>query len=162
MQNINDETKTSIHNFDVTFQLYMAMRRYCKVQEHIRARVGKNIGLTDAQYYLIRALALSDTRLSYSKLANLTGLSHNSVSTLVKGLIKAGLVQQHPYPDDGRVTELSLSEYGFKVVHELFTCDEEQLELIQKVTNMVQNEDLIGKLNTLHDFSLQFLKRITV
>ncbi|WDL96061.1 MarR family winged helix-turn-helix transcriptional regulator [Alicyclobacillus sp. ALC3] len=159
---VNDETQTSIHNFDITFQLYMAMRRICKIQEHIRARVGKNVGLTDAQYYLIRALALCDTRLSYSKLAHLTGLSHNSVSTLIKGLIKSGLVQQHPCPHDGRVTELSLSENGLKVVHELFTCDEEQLELIQQVTTMVQDEDLIGKLNTLHDFSLEFLKRITV
>ena len=151
-QQINDSTSDA----DLPFQLYMAMRRYCKVQERIRTKVGKSIGLTEAQYYLVRALALSSSNLSYSQLAKRTGLSHNSISTLVKGLVKSGIIQQHPYPDDGRITELSLSSQGEETVQNVFNFSKSQQDVLQKVIRMIEEDDLLRKLDDLEKMALQF------
>ncbi|QQE78350.1 MarR family winged helix-turn-helix transcriptional regulator [Alicyclobacillus sp. SO9] len=156
MSDVNQQINVSTTDSDLPFQLYMAMRRYCKVQERIRTKVGKSIGLTEAQYYLVRALALSNSKLSYSQLAKRTGLSHNSISTLVKGLVKSGLIQQHPYPDDGRITQLTLSSEGEELVQHLFNFSTSQQDVLQKVVRMIEEDDLLRKLDDLEKMALEF------
>ncbi|QQE79988.1 MarR family winged helix-turn-helix transcriptional regulator [Alicyclobacillus sp. SO9] len=156
MSDVDQQINVSTTDSDLPFQLYMAMRRYCKVQERIRTKVGKSIGLTEAQYYLVRALALSSSRLSYTQLAKRTSLSHNSVSTLVKGLVKSGVIQKHPYPDDGRITELSLSSQGEAMVQNVFKFSKSQQNVLQKVIRMIEEDDLLRKLGELEKLALEF------
>lgn len=156
MSDVDEQINVSTTDPDLPFQLYMAMRRYCKVQERIRTNVGQSIGLTDAQYYLVRALALSSSNLSYSQLAKHTGLSNSSVSTLVKGLVKSGIIQQHSYPDDGRITELSLSSQGKEMVQHLFHFSKSQQDAIQEITRMIEQDDLLRKIDELEKMALQF------
>lgn len=153
-----DQIQLSIEDFDVLFEFYMSLRRYCKIQERIRTYVGRDAGMTDAQYYLLRALAFSPTNLSYSQLATVTGLSHNSVSTVAKSLIKSGYIDQHPCPDDGRVTYLSLSIKGEQSVRRLFMCTDDMFRLVQETSRRIRDDELIQKMKEIQELALGFLE----
>jgi DNA-binding MarR family transcriptional regulator len=75
--------------------------------------------LTSAQYGVLASLhALSRTgaRPSQRELADFSGLEPMSVSKLVRGLERAGLVQRMQHPADTRAVELVLTPSGTELV----------------------------------------------
>lgn len=64
--------------------------------------------LTNAQVELVRVVRRAPG-ISVAQAAERLGLAANTVSTLVRGLVDAGVVARRPDPDDRRVARLSLT-----------------------------------------------------
>jgi len=69
------------------------------------------IGLTSAQYSAM-AVLYNQPGVSLVDLARVEAVAHPTMSRLIKGLEKNGMVQRVPDPNDGRSQLLSLSSKG--------------------------------------------------
>ena len=113
-------------------------------------------GLRGADFAVIATLVrLGEQHVSQRRLVAELGLSPGTVSVRIDRLVKQGLVQRHPDPDDGRGALLSLTEPAQKLFD---ACAPEHLanagELLAGLTEQERQQlgRLLGKLlHTLED-----------
>ena len=82
-----------------------------------RAKAGKGVGpdgVERAAYVLLARLVLEGPRRS-NALAESVHSDPSTVSRQVAGLVRAGLVERRPDPDDGRATLLAATDEGLRV-----------------------------------------------
>ena len=82
-----------------------------------RAKAGKAVGpdgVERAAYVLLARLVLEGPRRS-NALAESVHSDPSTVSRQVAGLVRAGLVERRPDPDDGRATLLAATDEGLRV-----------------------------------------------
>jgi len=84
-----------------------------------RAKAGKSVGpdgVERAAYVLLARLVLEGPRRS-NALAESVHSDPSTVSRQVAGLVRAGLVERRPDPEDGRATLLAPTDEGLRVFH---------------------------------------------
>lgn len=69
-------------------------------------------GLTNEQFSLMNALNRPAPGAALGQIAALLGADRTTLTAALKPLIRRGLVQSLPDPDDGRVRRLSLTDQG--------------------------------------------------
>lgn len=108
----------NIDNFHDIFEFYTLMRQISRNIEISRDKSIKEFDLTGAQFYLLYNVLMKE-KCTYTELANQSGLAKNTVSILVKPLIKEHLLEQIPEPSDGRKIKLTLSVKGRELVQNI-------------------------------------------
>lgn len=108
----------NIDNFHDIFEFYTLMRQISRNIEISRDKSIKEFDLTGAQFYLLYNVLMKE-KCTYTELANQSGLAKNTVSILVKPLIKEHLLEQIPEPSDGRKIKLTLSVKGKELIQNI-------------------------------------------
>jgi DNA-binding MarR family transcriptional regulator len=93
---------------DAFRRIISALRRSSRLAE-------SEVGIGAAQLFVLQQLATAPAR-SINELANRTYTHQSSVSVVVRRLVKQGLVERRPAPDDQRRRELNLTRAGKRVV----------------------------------------------
>lgn len=78
----------------------------------------KDHALTSSQYSLM-ALLNESPGCSIVELAKREGVAHPTISRIVAGLTKAGLIERQPHNSDKRIGILFLTDAGEKLYHEV-------------------------------------------
>ncbi|AHF08477.1 MarR family winged helix-turn-helix transcriptional regulator [Desulfitobacterium metallireducens] len=142
-------------NFQDISEFYNLMRQITRHIEIFRDNLAKKFNLSGAQLYLLYTLSLKE-KCNYSELSKQSGLAKNTVSILVKSLLKENLLEQISEPRDGRITLLTLSIKGKelvqKMVLEAIVTRSEQLESLSKRLYSPKSEDVLSKLRDILDF----------
>lgn len=145
------------HNFDNfqdIFKFYNLMRQINRHLEIFKDKLAKSFNLSGAQLYLLWNVSLKE-KCNYTELAKQSGLAKNTVSILVKPLLKENLLEQIPEPRDGRITILTLSTKGKELLQKALEATEtssEQLELLSRRLYSPNGEDISSKLRYILDF----------
>jgi MarR family transcriptional regulator for hemolysin len=72
----------------------------------------RHVGVGQAGWLAIAAIAKAKSALSQIELANTLGVEGPSLVSLIDRLVKAGLVERHPSEKDRRVNHVVLTEAG--------------------------------------------------
>lgn len=111
-----------VQGSDSTFRdLLHDMLSFLNSLEHVRGRFGAFIGLTGVQYTLlvtVRQLQ-GDFGVGVKDLAYQLGLSAPFVTVETTKLVKIGVVDKAPHPDDLRRVRLSVSAHGHALLRQL-------------------------------------------
>ena len=93
---------------------------------------------------------------NYTELAKESGLAKNTVSILVKPLIKQNLLEQVFNPKDARVIQLTLSPKGKELIQEILEniikTIPEELKLLSERLFLADSEDISSQLRYVLDF----------
>lgn len=89
-----------------------SMRRIVQALRHSSRRSEAELGVSSAQLFVLQKLAATPQAISMSDLAALTLTHISSVSVVVSRLVESGLVLKQSSVQDGRRTEVLLSEKG--------------------------------------------------
>ncbi|MPM75027.1 hypothetical protein SDC9_122018 [bioreactor metagenome] len=131
------------------------MRQITRHIEISRDKLAKNFNLSGAQLHLLYNLSLKE-KCNYSELAKQSGLAKNTVSILVKSLLKENLLEQIPEPRDGRITLLTLSSKGKELVHdavlEAVLNDSKRIRLLSERLYSSKDKDILSELHYILDF----------
>ena len=80
-------------------------------------RALRAVELTHAQYGALAQLGLVDPRaLSAATMAERNGITAQSTSTAIAGLLDRGLVHREPHPSHGRILEVRITPAGAEVL----------------------------------------------
>ena len=82
------------------------------LRQWVRSHMGAEQGMTIGRAGVLLGLLERDEPVSMSALGTAHDLTPRSMTVLVSGLEKEGLVERARHPDDGRVTLLSLTPAG--------------------------------------------------
>lgn len=85
-------------------------------RQWVRSNLPEDGGLTVPRATMLIALANKRDRVGMSELGELNGLSPRSMTVLVDGLEKEGLVARYPHESDRRVTLVGITEAGAHLV----------------------------------------------
>lgn len=111
-----------VQGSDSTFRdMLHDMLSFLNSLEHVRSRFGAFIGLTGVQYTLlvtVRQLQ-GDFGVGVKELANQLGLSAPFVTVETTKLVKIGVMDKAPHPDDLRRVRLSVSAHGHALLRQL-------------------------------------------
>jgi DNA-binding MarR family transcriptional regulator len=88
-----------------------AIRRIISVLRRSSRLAESEVGIGGAQLFVLQQLATAPAR-SINELAERTYTHQSSVSVVVRRLVKQGLVERRPAPDDRRRRELRLTRAG--------------------------------------------------
>lgn len=103
---------------DAVFELYQIARRITRKIELKRDSFAKKYQVNGSQLYLLWSLYKLE-ECTYSQLAEQCGLAGNSISGAIKTLVKKGVMEQRPDPNDGRVTYLRVSKVGMDIINDV-------------------------------------------
>jgi MarR family transcriptional regulator, lower aerobic nicotinate degradation pathway regulator len=92
-----------------------AIRRIISVLRRSSRLSESEVGIGAAQLFVLQQLATAPAR-SINQLAERTYTHQSSVSVVVRRLVKQGLVERRPAPDDRRRRELRLTRAGRRLV----------------------------------------------
>ncbi len=95
-------------------------------------------GLTVASYRSMFALRRYPN-MSSADLARWAGVTAQGANQVLKGLVRAGYVERHPSPVDGRILQSKLTTAGQEVIAE---CEEVGQELEEMMTSLMTPEDV--------------------
>ncbi|HEY5609987.1 MAG TPA: MarR family transcriptional regulator, partial [Thermoanaerobaculia bacterium] len=87
-------------------------------------------GLTLSQFHLLEFIALGDKRHQMLDVAAFLGVSTAAATKNVDKLQRLGLVNRKPFPGDRRVTLLSLSRKGRRVVEQYAEVEQKKLATV--------------------------------
>ena len=133
------------------------MRQISRNIEISRDKSVKKFNLTGAQFYLLYNVLMKG-KCTYTELAYQSGLAKNTVSILVKPLIKEHLLEQIPEPSDGRKIKLTLSVKGKELVENILeniaATNPDNLKLISERLHAPNSnsDDLVSRLRFVIDF----------
>lgn len=137
-------------NFQDISEFYNLIRQIARHIEISRDQLAKKFNLSGAQFHLLYNVSLIG-KCNYTELAKHCGLAKNTVSILVKALLKENLLEQIPEPSDGRITLLTLSPKGRelirKALEEVDTTSSEQLKLLSRRLYSPNGDDISSKLH---------------
>jgi DNA-binding MarR family transcriptional regulator len=88
-----------------------AIRRIISVLRRSSRLAESEVGIGGAQLFVLQQLATAPAR-SINELAERTYTHQSSVSVVVRRLVKQGLVERRPAPDDRRRREMRLTPAG--------------------------------------------------
>jgi MarR family transcriptional regulator, lower aerobic nicotinate degradation pathway regulator len=88
-----------------------AIRRIIRVLRRSSRLAQSEVGIGGAQLFVLQQLATAPAR-SINELAERTYTHQSSVSVVVRRLVKQGLVERRPAPEDRRRRELTLTQAG--------------------------------------------------
>jgi DNA-binding MarR family transcriptional regulator len=97
-----------IQALDAIRRIISVLRRSSRVAE-------SEVGIGGAQLFVLQQLATAPAR-SINELAERTYTHQSSVSVVIRRLVKQGLVERRPAPDDRRRRELRLTRAGKRLV----------------------------------------------
>jgi DNA-binding MarR family transcriptional regulator len=92
-----------------------AIRRIISVLRRSSRLVESEVGIGGAQLFVLQQLATAPAR-SINELAERIYSHQSSVSVVIRRLVKQGLVERRPAPDDRRRRELRLTRAGKRLV----------------------------------------------
>ncbi|HEV8456499.1 MAG TPA: MarR family winged helix-turn-helix transcriptional regulator [Gemmatimonadales bacterium] len=92
-----------------------AIRRIISVLRRSSRLAESEVGIGGAQLFVLQQLATAPAR-SINELAERTYTHQSSVSVVIRRLVKQGLVERRPAPDDRRRRELRLTPAGKRLV----------------------------------------------
>jgi DNA-binding MarR family transcriptional regulator len=92
-----------------------AIRRIISVLRRSSRLAESEVGIGGAQLFVLQQLATAPAR-SINELAERTYTHQSSVSVVIRRLVKQGLVERRPAPDDRRRRELRLTRAGKRLV----------------------------------------------
>ena len=145
---------TDFDDFLDICEFYNLMRQITRHIEIFREKLANNFNMSGAQLYLLWNVS-DNEKCTYTELANQSGLAKNTVSFLVKHLIKENLLEQLPEPRDGRKTILTLSTKGKELVQKVLeetATSSEQLKLLSRRLCSPNCEDISSKLRYILDY----------
>lgn len=103
---------------NAVFELYQIARGITRKIELKRDSFAKKYQVNGSQLYLLWSLYNLE-ECTYSQLAQQCGFAVNSISGAIKTLVKKGVMEQRPDPNDGRVTYLRVSKIGMDIINDL-------------------------------------------
>lgn len=119
--------------------------------QRIQSRQLEPIGITPAQFRLLRTTAHYDGTPRMADLAERLDVVPRAVTTLVDGLEAAGRVRRAPDPTNRRVIRIEITEEGRSVLRSMRDARKAAAEEILAPLNADQREVLGGLLNALVD-----------
>lgn len=104
-------------------QLLFAVRATALVLDNaITARLAKS-PLSAARYHMLVVIWGWDGPISFTDLGNCLTVTRATVSALVDGLVRVGIVDRHVHPDDRRNMLVSLTTHGETVLKPLLDAN---------------------------------------
>lgn len=98
-------------------RLAYLMRRVSTALAHEVDRALREFSLTHAQYGALAQLGLVDPEaLSAAAMAERNGITAQSTSTAIGGLLERALVDREPHPTDGRILQVRITEKGAELL----------------------------------------------
>lgn len=85
-------------------------------RQWVRTNLPTDGGMTAPRATMLIALANKRDKVGMSELGELNGLSPRSMTVLVDGLEKEGLVERFPHESDRRITLIGITEAGSRLV----------------------------------------------
>ncbi|GGV86499.1 MarR family transcriptional regulator [Streptomyces gelaticus] len=126
-------------------QLLRVTRRLQRIQ----SRQLEPMGITPAQFRLLRTVAHYDGPPRMADLAQRLDVVPRAVTTLVDGLEASGRVRRAPDPDSRRVVRIEITEEGFATLRSLRDARRAAAEEILAPLTADQREVLGGLLSAL-------------
>ncbi|MER6498036.1 MarR family transcriptional regulator [Streptomyces sp. NPDC001455] len=126
-------------------QLLRVTRRLQRIQ----SRQLEPIGITPAQFRLLRIVAHYDGPPRMADLAQRLDVVPRAVTSLVDGLEASGRVRRAPDPDNRRVIRIEITEEGFATLRSLRDARRAAAEEILAPLTIDQREVLGGLLSAL-------------
>ncbi|MFB7208803.1 MarR family winged helix-turn-helix transcriptional regulator [Streptomyces sp. NPDC056255] len=126
-------------------QLLRVTRRLQRIQ----SRQLEPIGITPAQFRLLRTVAHYDSPPRMADLAQRLDVVPRAVTTLVDGLEASGRVRRAPDPDSRRVVRIEITEEGLATLRSLRDARRAAAEEILAPLTADQREVLGGLLSAL-------------
>jgi len=96
---------------DLTFRLL----DQCQTKQE---RIAENLGLTVAEFKILRAFQLDRTA-TMGELTRRAELSSSRMTRILDGMVKKGIVTRQAAADDRRVIDVTLTERGSAIQHSL-------------------------------------------
>lgn len=98
-------------------RLTYLMRRVSTALAQDVDRALRSVSLTHAQYGALAQLGLVDPKaLSAATMAERNGITAQSTSTAIAGLLDRGLVRREPHPTHGRILEVRITPAGAELL----------------------------------------------
>lgn len=98
-------------------RLTYLMRRVSTVLAQDVDRALREVSLTHAQYGALAQLGLVDPEaLSAATMAERNGITAQSTSTAIAGLLDRGLVHREPHPTHGRILQVRITAAGARLL----------------------------------------------
>lgn len=149
------EKMNNIDNFRSILEFYNRIRQISRNIEISRDKLVKDFNLSGAHFSLLCNVWLKE-KCNYTELANESGLAKNTVSILVKPLIKQNLLVQILEPKDARIILLTLSPKGEELILEIFesitATRSESLKSLSERLHPPNGEDILSQLQFVLDF----------
>ncbi|WP_333828229.1 MarR family winged helix-turn-helix transcriptional regulator [Pararhodobacter sp.] len=129
--------------------------------EHVRARFGGFIGLTGVQYTLLVSVRQlqRETGVGVRELADHLGLSAPFVTVETTKLVKLGVLDKAPNPDDMRRVRLSVTERGRSLLRQLAPL---QREVNDAIFEPLSREDFARQCQIIRDLRRSAERAVTL
>ncbi|MGW2085133.1 MarR family winged helix-turn-helix transcriptional regulator [Streptomyces sp. NPDC001880] len=134
---------------DVDGVLAEQLLRVTRRLQRIQSRQLEPMGITPAQFRLLRAVAHYDGPPRMADLAQRLDVVPRAVTTLVDGLETSGRVRRAPDPDSRRVVRIEITEEGLATLRSLRDARRAAAEEILAPLTADQREVLGGLLSAL-------------
>lgn len=119
------------------------------LRQWMRSNLPTEGGMTVPRATMLLALANKKDLVGMSELGDMNGLSPRSMTVLVDGLEREGLVERVPHPTDRRITLIGITEAGSQLAKSALGPSQSTIaELFNDLTPSEQDQllHLIGKL----------------
>lgn len=103
-------------------------------------------GISEAEYVSMFALRRIPN-MSNADLARWTGVSPQGTNEVLKSLIRGGMVERHPSPNDGRILEACLTERGEEVIA---VCEDAANALEAEMCSLLEPHEVVLLEDLLH------------
>jgi DNA-binding MarR family transcriptional regulator len=120
----------------------------------------EKVGVTVAEWVLLRELYEYNETIQPSKVAEITGLTRGTVSKLIDRLLKKDLVTREESLNDRRFQNIKLTEKAIKLVPELTKIADENDNLFFSVITLEEKKELkkilikLANLNNIKGFPI--------
>ncbi|WP_434511423.1 MarR family winged helix-turn-helix transcriptional regulator [Desulfitobacterium sp. AusDCA] len=145
----------NINNLRSIYEFYNLLRQISRNIEISRDKSTKNYNLSGAQFSLLYNVWLKE-KCNYTELAKESGLAKNTVSILVKPLIRQNLLVQIFDSKDARVIQLALSPKGEELIQTILenmaATIPKELKLLSERLSSGNGEDISSLLRLVLDF----------
>ena len=120
---------------DLGWSLTVLMQRYETLTEHIFAEVPRG-----ARGYQVLYTVVFKEPQTQHEIAEYLGIDRTVLTYIIGDLVKAGLLERQPSPEDKRVRIMTVTDLGLQVVtrmrQELDTAEQELLEALTPTESM--------------------------
>lgn len=155
-----EKLKDEYSNLDITsVLLYLEIQKAYKKMKLNHDELLKKFDLSEAKFTIIMLLSYErDMMLSPSSLSEKIGSKKSTISGVLKGLEKSGLVRRKVLSEDKRTSYVQLTDYGlrklkeflpdnYEVVSKIFEVfSEDEKEQFYKLANKLKNHLEKGEL----------------
>jgi DNA-binding MarR family transcriptional regulator len=123
---------------------YLNLLRMSSMLQYSSNQKLSKFGISRGRCNILILLSMSDEPLPVSKIANMTGVSTPTITDVISGMVRDGLIQRVGDTKDRRVVRIGLKQAGMKVLNNV-------LPVIFTHHKVVMNEIEREKLEVLND-----------